>query len=518
MFGAVRRLSGIASELHGGGRRSAGDPQPIVATAVATNGQLAYPPVGQALHNRSREEFTGGWKCAWTFSVAQCMVLLLPAGSLLTHAAMTALKWAGSTLTAALEGGSLTAFNPSAVDDENLFIRVAVMNTAEAPRLTWGAAGRLLAQRANHVLWLRASGKQGTRVHRAFPGDDARGLWLDQWSLIAVYSRIRSSRIPMIVSMHLRNLSDHHAPEIQLRIGGVELRRKEKNWMPFVAAVQARSGTEARQLFLSYAIYPHHVVITCNAKSGFCTRVYNTTSQAVWSRLLVYHGLLEKASASAPAVALAGGQRHLGIGHASTGLGVYFHFFYEMQSTPPFTVLRTSRPFRFSTSRCPESVMPPMNMHGMISGPANELLRSARLGTASSADLGARLSCSAHRIQYAAGMHLMSNGSVVVITYGFADVAPLRTAVSLKLVQQMLSDGGDGLLRYPFCVAKLREQMACDDATCASSGPGQAVLAVCPTLSDRYPYNGGEHSFRSKLQVVSAASELWTAGAPVKRE
>ena len=253
-------------------------------------------------------------------------------------------------------------------------------------------------------------------------GEDARGLWIDRWSLIAVYNRIHFvSGSRAHVRMHLINMSDRHAPEVTLEIANETRPRAEKNWAYTLAGPPTHgygysthtlpsphpapspppltlrphhhsslltlqypshpssftpSPTMGRPfmhrglhthrpsplhtlrpfmhrgtLYWSYALHPHHVVLSCDVGSGECHRRYSSSSDEIWSGLLGHNGLLHRPRVSTPPLTLPDGTR-LGIGHSATARGVYMHFLYEMSDQPPFAILRTSRPFRFFSARC----------------------------------------------------------------------------------------------------------------------------------------------------------------------
>jgi hypothetical protein len=78
--------------------------------------------------------------------------------------------------------------------------------------------------------------------------------------------------------MYARNLSQGvTGTEVRLRLAGA--RNWEKNWSPFECPMHAEC---AGMLYLSYALSPEHVVISCELASGNCQRAYNTSSAAVW--------------------------------------------------------------------------------------------------------------------------------------------------------------------------------------------------------------------------------------------
>ena len=147
-----------------------------------------------------------GFKCFWAFDIARCEVLLLPRGQPLIEANCKALGWVGSRLypghggtSSALEPGgrppegspfgafaaqhntTFSAFNPAAIDDRNLFVRVgSVPTTAKGVDLSH-------AREHNHFLWLQQRQPQQQQpssslaprlelaVVRAVRGEDARG-------------------------------------------------------------------------------------------------------------------------------------------------------------------------------------------------------------------------------------------------------------------------------------------------------------------------------------------------------
>ena len=470
-------------------------------TRLATRrGTMPFPPAGTAPHNRTRAEFGAGWKCLWRFDVAHCAVLFLPAGEPLGNASAIALRWAAHFWAHSLNRSSaatFAAFNPSAVDDTNLLIRIALVSSSylSVPQLNVGS-GRVLVAATNHFLWLRRhdAGDASLSLERALPGEDARGVWVDAHSLFAVYNRLhleQKEKNGYAVRMHVRNLSDHRAPEVTLRIDGEAPLRKEKNWAPF-----AYGGT----MYFSYALHPRHVVLACDLRTGVCVRRHSTSSDGVWAALLDGHGLLDKARLSTPPLTLPSGQQ-IGVGHAATMNGVYMHFLYEMERTPPFAIVRTSRPFRFFSTRCPRGIAPPWRIatqKGFLStsldAATEVLLKRAGSGEVPSEELGERTSCGAYRVQYVAGMHLTEGGSAVVFTYGVSDLAPMRAVVNVGLVVRLLSDGGDGTMRYPLCLTRKTPSyhgLVCDDSSCNSnrSEADGATIGFCLTLCDRWPYS-----------------------------
>ena len=125
-------------------------------------------------------------------------------------------------------------------------------------------------------------------------GCDARGIWLDQYTLLAVYNEMTifphyKQGDPLYpgsgnnrVHMYALNLSaGKHTRPIQLKLVGLPSQVWEKNWAPFV---------HKGELFMSYRLRPQHLVLRCMLSAvpgaappevpqgpGDCSVAFNTT-------------------------------------------------------------------------------------------------------------------------------------------------------------------------------------------------------------------------------------------------
>lgn len=359
------------------------------------------------------------------------------------------------------------------------------------------------------TVWL-----QRGRVVDAHLGVDARGFWLNPYTLLAVYTRHRTSvpvgffpsRVHML--MHARNMSaGPDAKGVELRLQGLRAKRWEKNWAPFV---------HEGQLYMSYVIWPEHIVLRCSLERGVCIPAFNSSSPKLWSSVLdhVSSGMhagawymcihIHVAHAHAHAqhvhVHVHIQPRSLSVGLMTAGPRlstppmlvdgrfisayhfrpgpnlVYFHGFFEMQAQPPFALLRTSRVFRVQ----------PLGVDGSTTF----------------------LDVQGKGIQYIAGLHLSgaanatsaSKGSShrrrVVISYGAFDKIAMTTSIRLETIYRLLADVGE--TRYASCTARWGNGR-CDETSCARGreeaaperGQPSAVdvtLAVCPLACGYHPY------------------------------
>jgi hypothetical protein len=116
--------------------------------------------------------------------------------------------------------------------------------------------------RFHHFVWFERGQLAGSHS-----GCDARGIWLDQYTLLAVYNEMTifphyKQGDPLYpgsgnnrVHMYALNLSaGKHTRPIQLKLVGLPSQVWEKNWAPFV-----HNG----ELFMSYKLRPQHLVLRC---------------------------------------------------------------------------------------------------------------------------------------------------------------------------------------------------------------------------------------------------------------
>ena len=395
----------------------------------------AFPHYGDtALHGLSRNQTRAGWKCGWQFGIAQCGLIMLPRGLILTHEWATAVGWAenatNGNLPTMIPGRRLplryAAFNPAAVDDRNVLIRAAPEKNSISMDREWTPF-------LEYVLWLR----DGHRIQATLHGNDPRGIWLDAYTMLAVYNRphtrdaIGFRHGAVSVHMYARNLS---APgggsEVRLHVRGMKLRMWEKNWAPFV---------HGGQLYMSYVLMPEHVVLACDFPSGACNKTFATPAEHIWRRLAdqVVDGMPRL---STPPLLIGG--RFVSVGHFRTGNAVYIHFWFEMEPAPPFRILRSSRPFRFFSGgrHAPGSPQAPP-------------WRAAAASAAPAGLLAAKVASQGHHaVQYVAGLHLSKDRQRVVLSYGVGDQGAMRTTLRVDRLFQMLRDDGEGTLQYRSCM------------------------------------------------------------------
>lgn len=434
---------------------------------------MAYPLPTCTLHGLTKSEVAEGWKCRWSYNPGHCASLLLPHGIPLSAEGAAAMQW-HATL-GVKSRHPFAAFNPSKVDEETLLLRIAPMATPS------GVSPKLMTQLTQHrIVWLHRG-----EVKFSVRGEDPRGVWLDQWTLLVVYSRLLQKDR---VRIFMRNMSDlDHGKEVALRFShgsGLALHEKEKNWAPMVY-----DG----QLFMSYALHPHHIVLSCKVISGICSLAYNTSSPSMLGRPLDpdSHKSDERLSFSTPSLMVRG--RRIAVGHFHTAASaVYYHVLLEMQPSPPFAIISSSRPFRFFTRGCGHGHQDSRFIPGTRI-PRPKVAQLILNSSASDAPFRLRqavvegLTCGPHAIQYVAGMYLMHDGNIA-LTYGVGDAAGMQTKLTLEQAFRLLSDSGDGRThKYPFCIASRHNSGICDDTTCDQGQEG-ATLAACLTMSSSYPY------------------------------
>ena len=246
------------------------------------------------------------------------------------------------------------------------------------------------------------------------------------------------------MAMYARNVSQgRDGKEVKLRLQGMHARHWEKNWSPFV---------HGGRLFMSYGLSPEHVVLSCELETGICDRTHATPSLGVWSRL--NDQILEAPRLSTPPLLVRG--RYISIGHYRTGNTVYEQFWYEMQTEPPFAILRSSRPFRFFSGGRTLQRLPPLPSMNLSFHSRNRLAHAARGGGAgggtASGD-GLAMTMGYQSVQYVSGLYLSPDGKQLILSYGVGDQGAMRTAVKLDHALAMLEDAGDATQQYHSCLA-----------------------------------------------------------------
>ena len=435
------KLRGLASQL--ASLEEAG-------RAAQLRSWLTYPINRGLAHSNA----TTGWKCMWRYGVAQCAVLYLPRGdpmpAKLTGAAQ---EWA---VRAVERTTGLTvrqeAFNPSAVDRSNVLLRVQpacrwydlTSRTCRTPLdLPINFTEPLV-----HAVWLR----NGVVV-RGVVGSDPRGVWLDEHTLLALYSHWATSwrdgplasQLPKhaFVVMVAQNLSDPYSAAVPLWLDGHRQAAWEKNWAPF------RYG---ERVLLSYQLAPRHMVLACEWSNGRCTLAHNASSQGVFDahKDSAVLGARNRPRLTSPAVLVRG--VHVGVGHYRLVDSTYLHFFFSFASEPPFEVLQASQTFRLR-SRARDSV---------------------RDG-----------------VQFVSGLYLQDETEQLVMTYDVGERVAYQTSLRVDEVFRMLTDRGDGRERYRYCAAAhhsgRHSSYSCDDSVC--EGDGGPVLALCQGRCSRWPWN-----------------------------
>ena len=411
---------------------------------------LAYP-INRGL---AQSNATTGWKCMWRYGIAQCAVLYLPRGdpmpAKLTGAAQ---EWA---VRAVERTTGLTvrqeALNPSAVDRSNVLLRVQpACRQYDLISRTCGTPLDLPSNSTEplvHAVWLR----NGVVV-RGVVGSDPRGVWLDEHTLLALYSHWATlwrdgqlaSQLPKhaLVVMVAQNLSDPHSAAVPLWLDGLKQAAWEKNWAPF------RYG---ERVLLSYQLAPRHMVLACEWSNGRCTLAHNASSQGVFDarKDSAVLGARIRPRLTSPAVLVRG--VNVGVGHYRLVDSTYLHFFFSFASEPPFEVLQASQTFRLR-SRARDSV---------------------RDG-----------------VQFVSGVYLQGETEQLVMTYGVGDRVAYQTSLRVDEVFRMLTDRGDGSERYRYCAAAhdsgRHSIYSCDDSMC--EGDGGPVLALCQGRCGRWPWN-----------------------------
>ncbi len=435
------------------------------AKADRSTNALPPAPAGEhAMHGLTRNQTSAGWKCKWEFGIARCALLFLPRGAAMGTEAGAAVRWAE----ALGSGFHYAAFNPAGLDGANVLMRVTPEPGTINMDKDWHAELDL-------TLWLREG-----RVQSAWSGSDARGIWFDRYTLLAMYNRATATRTASgqleitAVTMFARNVSapPQEQREVELRVSGMPIRSWEKNWVPF-----SHDG----RLYVQYSLAPEHVVLACDLASGNCTREHATDTTTLWARVTDYTFGASRSRGprlSAPPLLVQG--RLISVGHVNSVHHVYVHFFFEMEPQPPFALLRVSRLFRFFSSSRSDRTPGPATSH------------TADVMDTAESHLGKRTVASIarqryHPVQYVAGMHLKEER--VVLTYGVADGGPMSTSISTQKIFEMLEDRADGTHQYASCLAEKRR--ACDDATCLEHNPAFVdgpALVICSTMCSRYQF------------------------------
>ena len=190
--------------------------------------------------------------------------------------------------------------------------------------------------------------------------------------------------------------------------------RREKNWVPFAEEPSAVPASPF--LLLTYSLEPH-VVLRCSTHDASCHVAYNTSAASLLrrrlvdsavARKLVYHhkiplehlrgGSTCSEITSSPPGALSRNAR-VCVGHWHNSFGLYIHFFYLLEPTPPYAVSAVSHPFRF-----------------------RRFFDDDR-----------------DRVQFATGTTLSADGSLLRIFFGIADCVAAETALPVDDVRMMLS-------------------------------------------------------------------------------
>ena len=341
--------------------------------------------------------------CQWSWGRGECQQWLLPRGEPIVEAQEAARNL------------GMVTFNPSRFGRNGLLLRAQ-------PLLPSGEV-----QTDMSFAVFIYDGKVVAKVQDA---EDARAVSLRNGDTIMVYSHAIFSRDrqrpdspayakEVVMTARYMSIDGLLGPAIKLRPpAGWPVHRFEKNWVPFL-----HNGI----LYLSYSLEPH-VILRCDgAVRGVpdpnppelvvCTQAYRSSNPEAWrpteglfrnlnqprhakggrggSPLILVPGLMgNTAFASA----------YLGIAHFHPPdfhkqAPSYWHFFYAVQTRPPFRVSAVSPPFRFVSSR--------------------------------------RWTGRADRIQFAAGLQLLSRGRLA-ITYGISDMLAMQTSLTLSLVSKLL--------------------------------------------------------------------------------
>lgn len=509
----VRSLASVASAVAAVLARAARDP----------GGTMPYPP-GGTLHSYNGSN--AGHKCMWSFGVAQCALLYLPRGRLIVRRSAAAIAWAEARAEEANgEPLAYTAFNPAAVDEHHVLLRVTPdLKMVDAPRRARLEAAQYASPaRGNfstHLVLLR-----GQQIVSHEVGEDPRGVWLDRHSLYAIYNAgifwtkgARASGRPDKVVIRARNMSDPRSVAVQLRLPkGMPERKWEKNWSPF---------HHGGRVYLSYQLAPEHIVLSCDFATGACAKAYSSTSAPAWVWLTgsrhdwIVGGLRPRLTS--PAIRLRGAI--VGIGHFRTQTSsTYLHFFYELSPSPPFEVVRTSRVFRMVGTPSAPSAPP----HGArpLGRPANA--SAVRWDEAR----GLRYSSGGYSVQFVSGFYHVPAEERVVISYGVGDQSALQTSITVEQVFTALGDAtyGSGVVQprvdgqpldelvptapsaateHPHCIAGTAGgASACDDSACARAAARAPTLVLCPTLCERYSYGCNSPAERREGALRSVAGD-----------
>lgn len=359
---------------------------------LPANGEI--PKCAPSLSWRTAQREAASILCDTRSSATECVHYALPCGEPMVEAHALAAAASTSTL-------FYVTLNSASVDGLNLLVR-----------LTPSALFSPHASYDNEtVVWMKC----GTSRLRFGPAQDARGIMHRGRHLLAFYSRPVNShrRIGTLCSwcpavQCMRNLSAHPTapPEIRLREPPKiwpEAKKKmawEKNWLPF----------EYRdEILLSYRLQPH-IVLRCSFTNGSCVQAHRTSSLAAWRMELVCGNRSAMARGSSPVVHIdderRGEKRWVGVAHFRCPNGVYEHAFFEQEPAPPFAVVRTSPPWRFTT--CHSDYLSFKHSHDD------------------------------EAIQFVSSAFVSRNGRTMVISYGASDRSSMITTVRTRDVLSML--------------------------------------------------------------------------------
>ena len=351
---------------------------------------------------------------------------MLPCGMTLAPAHSAALARSSPTL-------PLLPLNGAIIDSSNLLVRLSPAFAADPTRPASGtiAAPPNVTYDNETAVWVQC-GKQRLRFG---PAQDARGLF-HRGRLLAFYSRPEDGsyrygycRRHCKVLWCMRDLSTPPHSEVQLQVadglrGARTFLNWEKNWMPFAPAALtgvatatdggSSGGAPLDELLLSYTLEPH-LVLRCASSTGQCTLVHNTSSPAAWRAGLGF------VRGSAPVLRHPASGRVVGVAHNRRG-SKYDHIFFELQSTPPYRVIRSSAPWRFIT-KCHDG---DKELVQFVAGAYLQSTRSSTRNRAGDARDGGGLG--------------EEGEDTLVLSYGASDRRSFVTSVKMVDVLKMLDE------------------------------------------------------------------------------
>lgn len=210
----------------------------------------------------------------------------------------------------------ITFFNPSVYNKTYKLIKVAPFNFCEPNAYLKPSAGD--SEEDYKVVFM----KNDVPLYVISRAEDGRLIYCKN-KFFCIYTRPNFNSLYTTSDMYIFDLYDHKKWRLKYK----NTKSIEKNWSPFVYD---------NELYLSYNLSPH-IVLHCDIETGKCTEVHNSTS-----------ALPNNIRGSSQSIPWKG--KYIGVAHITKENILkreYVHYFYLMESTPPFAITKSSTPFRF---------------------------------------------------------------------------------------------------------------------------------------------------------------------------